>query len=884
MDLVDWDEEPLPRDRDRVRARWPSSSASTTPTRSRSRRSTATTSSSAARADWYDGPPLLEHLEQVDVATRPRRGPAAAARPVGDPARGRRRAASAATPARSPAARCARATRSSSCRRGSRTTVTAVETLRRAAGGAPRRPTRSAVQLADDLDVGRGDMLCARRTTLPPIGPPDRGDASAGWPSAAARRRARSRSSTRRARCARPSSRSTRCSTSTTLERRRRRPTSSSSTTSRGVTLRTSGAGRRRPVRRQPHDGRVHPDRRGHQRHRRAPGMVRRGRARAAARREHSPRRHLARERARARRTAGTRSARAARRSGSPACPPRASRRSPRSSSAMLVEAGRPAYLLDGDNVRHGLSGDLGFSPADRAENIRRVAHVARLMADAGMVAIVVAGLPRAARPRARARAARGGGPAVPRGLRRHAGRGLRAARPARACTRAPAPASCADFTGVNAPYEVPENPDDHVVHGAEEDVRRRAARLKRSWKSRGSSAGSPAFEALTPPDSGGGLAGPVRRRARYPWWVVPDPPRHRPPRLRRVLRLGRAAAPARAARQAGRRGRHRARARSSRPPRYEARRFGVGSASPAAQARRLCPQAIFIPPDFAAYRAKSREVWELVRERLPVVAAGRARRGLRRRDGRREAAARAARARRRGARPHRHRDLRRRRPEPADRQGRLATSRSRTGSWRWAARRRAGGWPGARRGSSRASARRPPSGWRRSASRRSARCSGADEDVLARALRRAPRPRPAARARTSTAPTSSRPESGPGQVALERDDVRHRHRRPRPSSRRCSRGSRASSARACSASRRAGARSRSRSGSTTGRRSRARARCPVAVNDTRDGHRRRARAAARLRAAAAGAAARRPHGGVRGAARRARPRAQAAARAGRRS
>jgi DNA polymerase-4 len=52
----------------------------------------------------------------------------------------------------------------------------------------------------------------------------------------------------------------------------------------------------------------------------------------------------------------------------------------------------------------------------------------------------------------------------------------------------------------------------------------------------------------------------------------------------------------------------------------YEARKFGVGSASPAAQARRLCPQAIFIPPDFQAYREKSREVWELVRARLPVV------------------------------------------------------------------------------------------------------------------------------------------------------------------------------------------------------------------------------------------------------------------------
>ena len=54
-----------------------------------------------------------------------------------------------------------------------------------------------------------------------------------------------------------------------------------------------------------------------------------------------------------------------------------------------LVDAGRFAYLLDGDNIRHGLSGDLGFDPASRSENIRRVAHVARLFADAGAVAVV---------------------------------------------------------------------------------------------------------------------------------------------------------------------------------------------------------------------------------------------------------------------------------------------------------------------------------------------------------------------------------------------------------------------------------------------------------------------------------------------------------------
>ncbi len=54
-----------------------------------------------------------------------------------------------------------------------------------------------------------------------------------------------------------------------------------------------------------------------------------------------------------------------------------------------LIEAGKPAYLLDGDNLRHGLNGDLGFSAEDRDENVRRVAHVARLFTDSGVVAIV---------------------------------------------------------------------------------------------------------------------------------------------------------------------------------------------------------------------------------------------------------------------------------------------------------------------------------------------------------------------------------------------------------------------------------------------------------------------------------------------------------------
>src|SRR5438309_7557299 len=52
----------------------------------------------------------------------------------------------------------------------------------------------------------------------------------------------------------------------------------------------------------------------------------------------------------------------------------------------------------------------------------------------------------------------------------------------------------------------------------------------------------------------------------------------------------------------------------------YEARRYGIDSAMPAARARNLCPQAVFVSPDFDAYRAVSRRVWEMVHERLPVL------------------------------------------------------------------------------------------------------------------------------------------------------------------------------------------------------------------------------------------------------------------------
>jgi bifunctional enzyme CysN/CysC len=127
-----------------------------------------------------------------------------------------------------------------------------------------------------------------------------------------------------------------------------------------------------------------------------------------------------------------------------------------------LVERGQAAYLLDGDNVRHGLSDDLGFSPGDRAENMRRVGHVARLLADAGVVAVVSLVSPLAADR------------AVARELHDVAGLDLievHVNTSAEECARRDpkglyAKAKAGEikgFTGVDAPYEEPEDPEVRV-------------------------------------------------------------------------------------------------------------------------------------------------------------------------------------------------------------------------------------------------------------------------------------------------------------------------------------------------------------------------------------------------------------------------------------
>ena len=104
-----------------------------------------------------------------------------------------------------------------------------------------------------------------------------------------------------------------------------------------------------------------------------------------------------------------------------------------KSTIANLVEKrlhalGCHTYLLDGDNVRHGLNKDLGFTDADRVENIRRVAEVAKLMVDAGLI-VVVAFISPFASERRMARALLQER-RVRRGLRRHAARARRGARP----------------------------------------------------------------------------------------------------------------------------------------------------------------------------------------------------------------------------------------------------------------------------------------------------------------------------------------------------------------------------------------------------------------------------------------------------------------------
>ena len=134
--------------------------------------------------------------------------------------------------------------------------------------------------------------------------------------------------------------------------------------------------------------------------------------------------------------------------------------------NAALFERGLATYVLDGDNVRHGLCKDLGFSDADREENIRRIGEVAKLFLDAGVIVLTAFVSPfRADRDKARELVEQGDFLEIfcaadldvcesrdPKGLYAKARSG-----------------AIKEFTGISSPYEAPESPELKIDSGSQE-------------------------------------------------------------------------------------------------------------------------------------------------------------------------------------------------------------------------------------------------------------------------------------------------------------------------------------------------------------------------------------------------------------------------------
>ena len=125
-----------------------------------------------------------------------------------------------------------------------------------------------------------------------------------------------------------------------------------------------------------------------------------------------------------------------------------------------LTERGERAYILDGDSVRNGLNKDLGFSVIDRRENIRRIAEVARLMVDAGLI-VIVAFISPFRKDRAMARAL----------FDHHAFVEVFVDAPLAVCEQRDVKGlyhrarqgQLDDFTGISSPYEIPHQPEVHL-------------------------------------------------------------------------------------------------------------------------------------------------------------------------------------------------------------------------------------------------------------------------------------------------------------------------------------------------------------------------------------------------------------------------------------
>ena len=119
-----------------------------------------------------------------------------------------------------------------------------------------------------------------------------------------------------------------------------------------------------------------------------------------------------------------------------------------RATEELLTKSGRFVYVLDGDNVRHGLCSDLGFSDADRTENIRRIGHVAAILADAGAIVLTAFISPFRA-DRAQVREVVGDNEFLEVFVYKKARAG-----------------EIPEFTGISSPYEPPEQPALQVPTG----------------------------------------------------------------------------------------------------------------------------------------------------------------------------------------------------------------------------------------------------------------------------------------------------------------------------------------------------------------------------------------------------------------------------------
>jgi len=141
----------------------------------------------------------------------------------------------------------------------------------------------------------------------------------------------------------------------------------------------------------------------------------------------------------------------------------------------LLFERGHLTYVLDGDNVRHGLNKDLGFSPEDRTENIRRIGEVSKLFVDAGVI-VMTAFISPYHEDRERARQLMPDGEFIE--VYVECSLEVCEERDVKGLYKKARAGQITDFTGISAPYEAPEDPELVVNTARQTDVRINAQKV----------------------------------------------------------------------------------------------------------------------------------------------------------------------------------------------------------------------------------------------------------------------------------------------------------------------------------------------------------------------------------------------------------------------